>query len=111
MTRPRSPADRRVRIRSVDGLTAPAPPSRLWVAWPYEPLLTLGGGFLLLGLLLTDWSGTRLALVGAVISIALGLAGVALGIAVAWQRRRWEREAFLRASAEALRHHLWERRR
>ena len=103
MARTLIPADRRVRTRPVAGVVAPVRPSRLWVSWPWEPFLTLGGAVFLLAALALDAAPLTLAQSFATAMVgALGLAAATLGVGIARVRRRRQVDGFRHASAALL---------
>ena len=97
------PLDRRVELRPVDGVAAPCPPSRLWVSWPWEPFLTLGGSVFIAAvvLLLTVPLSTPEAVVGVVAAVA-GLASAVLGVTISLVRRRRQALGFRHATMALL---------
>lgn len=103
MPRTLIPADRRVRTRPVAGVVAPVRPSRLWVTWPWEPFLTIGGATFLLAAFTLDAAPMTVvqALATAMVG-ALGLAAATLGVAIARVRRRRQVDGFRHASAALL---------
>ena len=98
-----APPDRRVELCPADGVEAPCPPSRLWVSWPWEPFLTLGGSVFLVTvlMLLTVPLSIPGAVVFAVVAMA-GMASVVLGVAISLVRRRRQMLGFRHATMALL---------
>lgn len=98
-----TPRDRRVELCSVEGVAAPCPPSRLWVSWPWEPFLTLGGSiFLFSALVLMTIPLSVVEAAGLAVVAMAGLASALLGITVARVRRRRQVLGFQHASMALL---------
>jgi len=98
-----APRDRRVEFCPVEGVAAPCPPSRLWVSWPWEPFLTLGGSVFLMALLILTAVPLSLIEAALVAIVAMGgLAGALLGITISRVRRHRQVLGFQHASMALL---------
>ena len=98
-----APRDRRVEFCPVEGVAAPCPPSRLWVTWPWEPFLTLGGSvFLLAALVLTSVPLSLIEAAAVAMFAVVGLASAILGIMVSLVRRHRQVTGFRYASMALL---------
>ena len=98
-----APRDRRVELCPVEGVAAPCPPSRLWVGWPWEPFLTLGGSIFLVAVVILTTLPLAMPETIVVATVALiGLASAILGVAIALVRRRRQVRGFRHATMTLL---------